>query len=154
MDLGVEGLRVLVTAGAGGIGLEIARSFVREGARVHVCDVDDAALASLAASDPGVTRSRADVADRTDVTRLFEEALHALGGLDVLVNNAGIAGPTARVDEVDPEDWDRALQVNITGPCNCARLAERPFTVLKCGQARARVRCGQGNSMEPIVGKY
>ncbi len=105
MDLGVEGLRVLVTAGAGGIGLEIARSFVREGARVHVCDVDDAALASLAASDPGVTRSRADLADRTDVTRLFEEALHALGGLDVLVNNAGIAGPTARVDEADPEDW-------------------------------------------------
>ncbi len=125
MDLGIEGLRVLVTAGAGGIGLEIARSFVREGARVHVCDVDDAALASLAATDPDVTRSRTDVANREDVTRLFEEALHALGGLDVLVNNAGIAGPTARVDEVDPEDWERTLQVNITGHFNCVRLAVR-----------------------------
>jgi NAD(P)-dependent dehydrogenase (short-subunit alcohol dehydrogenase family) len=125
MDLGIQGLRVLVTAGAGGIGLETARSFVREGAKVHICDVDDAALASLATSDPDVTRSRTDVADRADVARLFEEALHALGGLDVLVNNAGIAGPTARVDEVDPEDWDRTLQVNITGHFNCARLAVR-----------------------------
>jgi NAD(P)-dependent dehydrogenase (short-subunit alcohol dehydrogenase family) len=123
MDLGIQGLRILVTAGAGGIGLEIARSFVHEGARVHVCDVDDAALASLATSDPDVTRSRADVANRSDVARLFDEALHALGGLDVLVNNAGIAGPTARVDEVDPEDWDRTLAVNITGQFNCARLA-------------------------------
>jgi NAD(P)-dependent dehydrogenase (short-subunit alcohol dehydrogenase family) len=125
MDLGIQGLRVLVTAGAGGIGLEIARSFIREGAKVHICDVDDAALASLATSDPDVTCSRTDVANRADVTRLFEEALHAFGGLDVLVNNAGIAGPTARVDEVDPEDWDRTLQVNITGHFNCARLAVR-----------------------------
>jgi NAD(P)-dependent dehydrogenase (short-subunit alcohol dehydrogenase family) len=125
MDLGIQGLRVLVTAGAGGIGLEIARSFVREGAKVHICDLDDAALASLATSDADVTRSRTDVANREDVTRLFEEALHALGGLDVLVNNAGIAGPTARVDEVDPKDWDRTLQVNITGHFNCARLAVR-----------------------------
>jgi NAD(P)-dependent dehydrogenase (short-subunit alcohol dehydrogenase family) len=125
MDLAVQGLRVLVTAGAGGIGLEIARSFVREGTKVHICDVDDAALASLATSDPEVTQSRTDVADRAAVTRLFEEAFLALGGLDVLVNNAGIAGPTARVDEVDPEDWDRTLQVNITGQFNCARLAVR-----------------------------
>ena len=124
MDLGIQGLRVLVTAGAGGIGLEIARSFVREGARVHTCDVDDAALAS-GDKRSGVTWSRTDVGNRTDVTRLFEEALHALGGLDVLVNNAGIAGPTAQVDEVDPEDWDRTLQVNITGQFNCARLAVR-----------------------------
>ena len=125
MDMGIQGLRVLVTAGAAGIGLEIARSFVREGAKVHVCDVDDAALASLATSDPDVTRSRADVANRSDVSRLFDEALQALGGLDVLVNNAGIAGPTARVDEVAPEDWDRTLDVNITGQFNCTRLAVR-----------------------------
>ena len=123
MDLSIQGLRVLVTAGANGIGLEIARSFVREGARVHLCDVDEAALGSVAASDPDVTRSRADVANRADVTRLFEEGLHALGGLDVLVNNAGIAGPTARVDEISPEDWDRTLEVNITGQFNCVRLA-------------------------------
>jgi NAD(P)-dependent dehydrogenase (short-subunit alcohol dehydrogenase family) len=125
MDLGIQGLRVLVTAGASGIGLEIARSFIREGARVHLCDVDEGALASLATSDPDATRSLADVANRSDVTRLFDKALRTLGGLDVLVNNAGVAGPTARVDEVDPEDWDRTLQVNITGQFNCVRLAVR-----------------------------
>jgi NAD(P)-dependent dehydrogenase (short-subunit alcohol dehydrogenase family) len=123
MDLGIEGLRVLVTAGANGIGLEIARTFVREGARVHVTDIDRAALDALAASDPAVTRSYGDVADRADVTHFFAEALQALGGLDALVNNAGIAGPTGRVEEINPEDWDRCLEVCLTGQFNLVRLA-------------------------------
>jgi NAD(P)-dependent dehydrogenase (short-subunit alcohol dehydrogenase family) len=63
------------------------------------------------------------VADRADVARFFEEALQALGGLDVLVNNAGIAGPTGRVEEINPEDWDRCLEICLTGQFNCARLA-------------------------------
>jgi NAD(P)-dependent dehydrogenase (short-subunit alcohol dehydrogenase family) len=123
MDLAIAGLRVLVTAGASGIGLEIARAFVREGARVHVSDIDRAALEGLGAGDPAVTHSLGDVANRADVDRFFAEALQALGGLDVLVNNAGIAGPTGRVEEIDPEDWDRCLAVCITGQFNCARLA-------------------------------
>lgn len=123
MDMGLRGARVLVTAGAAGIGLEIARSFIREGAKVHVCDVDGDALAALSASDPAVTASGCDVADRDQVAALFEVALGALGGLDVLVNNAGIAGPTGRVEEINPEDWDRCLQVCLTSQFNCARLA-------------------------------
>lgn len=123
MDLDIKGLRVLVTAGANGIGLEIARAFVREGAKVHVCDVDDAALAALKTSDPALTASRTDVADREQVKRLFDDALAALGGLDVLVNNAGIAGPTGRVEEINPEDWDRCVEVCLTSQFNCARLA-------------------------------
>src|SRR5215203_4914169 len=123
MDLGITGLRVLVTAGASGIGLEVARAFVREGARVHVSDIDRAALDGLAASDPDLTHSYGDVADRANVARFFEETLQALGGLDVLVNNAGIAGPTGRVEDIDPEDWDRCLAVCLTGQFNCARLA-------------------------------
>lgn len=123
MDLGLKGLRVLVTAGAGGIGREVARAFVGEGAKVHVCDVDQKALRALARSDPKITRTRADVADRAQVARLFKDALKALGGLDVLVNNAGIAGPTARVEEMVPEEWDRTIAINITGQFNCARLA-------------------------------
>ena len=123
MDLELVGLRVLVTAGAAGIGLEIARAFRREGARVHVSDVDEAALAALGTSDPEMTCSRGDVASRPDVRRVFDEALAALGGLDVLVNNAGVAGPTGRVEDIDPEDWDRCLDVCITGQFNCTRLA-------------------------------
>lgn len=123
MDLGMKGLRVLVTAAASGIGLEIARAYIGEGAKVHVCDIDEIALAEIAKTDPSIGASRCDVADRDQVAGLFEEALRQLGGLDVLVNNAGIAGPTARIEDMHPEDWDRCLAVCLTSQFNCARLA-------------------------------
>jgi NAD(P)-dependent dehydrogenase (short-subunit alcohol dehydrogenase family) len=125
MDLGIKGLRVIVTAGAAGIGREVARAFLREGALVHICDVDRAALAELATSDPKVKASVCDVADREAATRFIDTAADALGGLDCLINNAGIAGPTGRVDEIPPEEWDRTLAVNITGQFNCVRAAVR-----------------------------
>ena len=111
MDLELKGLRVLVTAGANGIGRAIARRFVSEGATVHTCDVDEIALSELSASDPAVTWTACDVSDRSAVQKLFAEALAKLGGLDVLVNNAGVAGPTAKVEEMNPEDWDRCLEI-------------------------------------------
>ncbi|HUP28786.1 MAG TPA: SDR family oxidoreductase [Usitatibacter sp.] len=123
MDLEIRGLRVMITAGANGIGLEIARAFIREGARVHVCDVDKDALAKLPSSDPEVTSSVCDVSDRDQVSRFFTEGIAKLGGLDCLVNNAGIAGPTGKVDEIDPADWDRCIAIDLTGQFNCARLA-------------------------------
>lgn len=123
MNLAIKDLRVLVTAGANGIGLAIARAFAGEGARVHLCDVDDAGLAALRKSDPALTSSRCDVSDRTAVAAMFDDARAALGGLDVMINNAGIAGPTARVEEMHPEDWDRCVNICLTGQFNCARLA-------------------------------
>lgn len=123
MDLGLQGLRVMVSAGAGGIGLAIARAFVREGARVSVCDVDAPALDALAQSDPALHAVRCDVSQRADVARWFDAALAFLGGLDCLVNNAGIAGPTGKVDAIDPEAWDRCIAVDLTGQFNCVRLA-------------------------------
>ncbi len=123
MDMQLAGARVLVTAGANGIGRAIACAFVAEGARVHVCDVDAAALDALAKSNPTITASICDVSDRDAVSRLFDEAMSELGGLDCFVNNAGIAGPTGRVDEIAPEDWDRCIAVDLTGQFNCARLA-------------------------------
>jgi NAD(P)-dependent dehydrogenase (short-subunit alcohol dehydrogenase family) len=123
MDLDIKGLRVLVTAGAGGIGLAIARAFTAEGARVHVCDVDETALSALASSERAISGTHCDVADRAAVKTLFAEAADSLGGLDVLVNNAGIAGPTAKVEEMNPEDWDRCLEICLTGQFNCTRLA-------------------------------
>ena len=123
MDLGLKGSRVLVTAGANGIGLAIARRFVAEGAKVHTCDVDPTALSALAACDPAITSTLCDVSDRSAVDKLFAEALERLGGLDVLVNNAGIAGPTSRIEEMHPEDWDRCVAICLTGQFNCTRLA-------------------------------
>src|SRR5581483_5688316 len=64
-----------------------------------------------------------DVADRAAVARLMAEALEALGGLDVLVSNAGISGPTAPAESLEPDDWDRVMGVNLTGAFNVTRLA-------------------------------
>jgi NAD(P)-dependent dehydrogenase (short-subunit alcohol dehydrogenase family) len=123
MDLELKGLRVLVTAGGAGIGRRIASAFAGEGAAVHVCDVDRRALDDLARSVPQITHSQSDVSDRGEVARLFDEALARLKGLDVLVNNAGIAGPTGGIEAITPDDWDRCLAINLTGQFNCARLA-------------------------------
>src|SRR3954454_20207028 len=120
MDLSANGKRVLVTAGAAGIGRAIAQTFVDHGARVHVCDVDDAAIKSLPAK---ISRTRADVALLADVERLFVDLAQQLGGLDVLVNNAGIAGPTAKVEDIRPEDWERCIAVDLNGMFYCTRKA-------------------------------
>ena len=123
MDMKLSDLRVVVTAGASGIGLATARAFAREGARVHVCDVDRTALDALARTDATLSRSVCDVADPDAVKRLFETAASTLGGLDALVNNAGIAGPTARCESIALSDWQRTLAVNLTGMFLCTQHA-------------------------------
>src|SRR5690349_2247969 len=120
MNLAATGLRVLVTAGAAGIGRAIAQTFVDNGALVHVCDVDEHALAALPAK---ITKTRTDVANLTDIDRLFEDVARHLGGLDVLVNNAGIAGPTAKVEDIKPQEWDRCLAVDLNGMFYCTHKA-------------------------------
>jgi NAD(P)-dependent dehydrogenase (short-subunit alcohol dehydrogenase family) len=115
--------RVLITAGASGIGREIARAFHANGATVFVCDVDADGLAALEREMPGVRTARCDVGDRADVERMVPAGVAALGGLDVLVNNAGIAGPTTPVDRFDPDAWDAVVRVNLTGTFDVTRLA-------------------------------
>ena len=136
MEYSAKGLRVVVTAGAAGIGRAIARTFAEHGARVHICDVDDAALKESASLLPQVTQTRADVAEVADVERLFREAKQRLGGLDVLVNNAGIAGPTARVEDIRTEDWDRCIAVDLNGMFYCTRQA---MPLIKAGSVRPLV---------------
>jgi len=98
------------------------RALVGDDARVHICDVDTAALED-ARREHGVTASVTDVADVEQVERLFADVRQHLGGLDVLVNNAGIAGPTARVESITPADWRRTIDVNITGQFYCTHFA-------------------------------
>jgi len=118
METSANGLRVLVTAGGAGIGRVIARTFADHGARVHVCDVDEKAL-----KEGNLPYTVADVAKLPDVERLFSDVERKLGGLDVLVNNAGIAGPTAKVEDIRPEDWDRCIAVDLNGMFYCTRKA-------------------------------
>jgi NAD(P)-dependent dehydrogenase (short-subunit alcohol dehydrogenase family) len=117
------GIRVLVTAGAAGIGAAIARGFVEAGAKVLICDVDAAALASFVKSHPGMSATQTDVSDEAAVERLFVEVEARLGGLDVLVNNAGIAGPTGPINQLAVEDIRRTLDVDLMGQFLVARLA-------------------------------
>ena len=119
----LAGKRVVVTAGATGIGRAIAKNFRAAGAVIHVCDVDETALAVLAEAEPEIGTSVADVADEAAVDRLFEAAAAQLGGLDILINNAGIAGPTGLLESLSFADWQRTLAVNIDSQFLCARRA-------------------------------
>jgi NAD(P)-dependent dehydrogenase (short-subunit alcohol dehydrogenase family) len=86
-------------------------------------DVDQAALKAISASDPTIAQSVCDVAAPAAVGRMFDDVTAALGGLDALVNNAGIAGPTAACEDIAPHDWERTLAVNLTGQFLCAQRA-------------------------------
>lgn len=117
------GLRVLVTGGADGIGATIARAFTEAGARVHVCDIDRAALDRLVSRHPGITCSMADVASEREVDLVFDDVRATLGGLDVLVNNAGVAGPTGAIESLEASHWERTVAVNLNSQFLFARRA-------------------------------
>lgn len=119
----LTGKRALITAGASGLGLCMARAFMAAGARVMVCDVSAEALIEAAAQCPGLETALADVSAEGDVAQLFQAVDARLGGLEVLVNNAGVAGPSCGVGAITLADWDRTLAVNLTGQFLCVREA-------------------------------
>ena len=123
LDAGLAGRRVLVTAGAAGIGLAIVERLLVHGAHVFVCDVADPVLDSFAKSNPQAGAIKADVSSEADVDRMFAAVRDKLGGLDALINNAGIAGPTGAVEDVDPAEWRRCIDIDLTGQFLCARRA-------------------------------
>jgi len=113
----------LVTGGAMGIGRAIADRFVAEGWRVHVCDADPDAVRRFLAEVPAGSASVTDVSRVSDVDAMFDEVASRYGQLDVLVNNAGISGPTAPVEDIVPADWDRTVAVDLNGQFYCTRRA-------------------------------
>lgn len=122
---GLNGMRALVTGGGSGIGAAIASTLADRGARVLVADANPE-------TDPDVI---ADVADTHGVDTVFAEVQNRFGGLDLLVNNVGIAGPTAAVEEMDPADFDHCVRVNLGSMFRCARkavplLRERPGSIV------------------------
>lgn len=120
---GLAGLRVAVTAGGGGIGLCIARELARQGARLAICDVDPGALEAAKAELGAEVAMVADVSDEAAVQGFFDAISERLGGLDALVNNAGIAGPTGGVEDIAPGEWRRCIDICLTGQFLCAHFA-------------------------------
>ncbi|AQA18166.1 3-oxoacyl-[acyl-carrier-protein] reductase [Halioglobus japonicus] len=113
----------LVTAGASGIGRAIAECLLADGASVHICDLDEAALAACREELADVTTSCCDVADASQVEGLFADIRQHYDRLDILVNNVGIAGPTAAVEDIAPGDWDRTIAVDLNSAFYVTRLA-------------------------------
>lgn len=105
--------RIIITAAGAGIGREIASRFASEGAQVHVCDIDQTGLDQLAATYPGISATSVDVTDAAAMDTWLDETLSRLGGCDVLVNNAGIAGPTAAVEDLTLDAWRQCLAINL-----------------------------------------
>jgi len=123
MDLGLAKTRVFITAGASGIGRQIVDSFRAEGAMVSTCDVDKDALAELQAAQPDVSAHLCDVSDSQAIQALISAEAEAMGGLDCLVNNAGIAGPTAPIEDVDDAAWRACLDVCLSSQFYCVKAA-------------------------------
>ena len=122
---GLADKRVLITGGAGGIGAATATRFLEEGSRVVVLDRDPEALARLASEMPALSGTIcADVSDPDDIARAFEELNDLFGGLDILINNAGISIRHGFVD-ITPRDWQEVIDVNLNGVFFVAQQAAR-----------------------------
>ena len=119
----VPGQVVLVTAGASGIGRTIAEHFIARDCRVHVCDVCLESADQFLSDNPQASATVTDVGSAEQVERLFEDLKSKYQTLDVLVNNAGIAGPTSAIEDIAPTDWDRTIAVDLNGSFYCTRLA-------------------------------
>jgi NAD(P)-dependent dehydrogenase (short-subunit alcohol dehydrogenase family) len=122
LPIDLSGKRVAITAGANGIGKVIADGFAACGAHVFVCDIDEAALAAC-----GHDGMRVDAGVVAEAEGFIDAAVARLDGLDVLVNNAGIAGPTARVEDVTPEALDATLRIDLASMFHCTRRAVPPL---------------------------
>jgi NAD(P)-dependent dehydrogenase (short-subunit alcohol dehydrogenase family) len=140
--------RVVITAAAGGIGRAIAEAFVHQGARVHVCDVDDAALARIRSECPGVVATHVDLLDGDAIDAWLSAAIADLGGVDVLVNNAGTKGPTAFVEDVTPDEWRDCLSVTLDSHYRTSRLvapvmkAQRSGSIINMSSTAGQVGYG------------
>jgi NAD(P)-dependent dehydrogenase (short-subunit alcohol dehydrogenase family) len=110
-----EEINVVIVAGASGIGREIAQAYLREGANVYVCDISHKLITKFKNEFPEVYIEQTDVSDYKQIKAFFSNVSEQIDHLDVLVNSAGIAGPTALLHEADQELWDQTIDVNIKG---------------------------------------
>ena len=114
---------VLISGGASGIGRKIAGSFLDDGANVHVCDSSASMIDEFLAIHPKATATCADVTSANDVARVFDDFARNYPDLNVRVNNAGVSGPIAHVEDIDPNEWNHCIAVDLNGAFHMTRLA-------------------------------
>lgn len=145
MQISVEGKHVVITAGAGGAGKTIAESFHSEGADVSVCDISVEAIDALAVANPEIYCGRTDVGDACQMDEFLGNAITKFGQIDVLINNAGIAGPTALVEDISIEDWGSVFAANLSSFFYSVRRVvpsmkeRRDGSIINISSASARV---------------
>lgn len=115
----------IVTGGASGIGLDVARRLVAEGARVSIWDLQPEALAAAKAQTGATDVQALDICDADAVTAAMKASVAALGGLDILVASAGITGPNTTVRDYPVDAWRRVVDVNLNGLFYCNQAAIR-----------------------------
>lgn len=116
-------LNVVVTAGASGIGRVIAKTYLELGCTVFVCDISDKFIAEFKTEFPSIYIEKTDVSDYKQVKHFFENIKKQVGCIDVLINSAGIAGPTALLENVLPDEWKKTIDININGMFYCLKEA-------------------------------
>jgi NAD(P)-dependent dehydrogenase (short-subunit alcohol dehydrogenase family) len=114
---------ILISGGASGIGRKIAETFLADGAKVHVCDSSPAMVTEFTDQNPTATVTLADITQPAEVNRVFDDFLSHHPELNVLVNNAGVSGPIAHVEDIDPDDWDHCIAVDLNGTFYMTRRA-------------------------------
>ena len=114
---------IVITAGASGIGADMAKSLSKAGAAVIIGDKDEIALKRLEKEGSDILAIQADVSNESDVAMLFETVKSRFGKIDALINNAGIPGPSVKLEGIDLKDWEEAIKVNLTGTFLCSKSA-------------------------------
>jgi NAD(P)-dependent dehydrogenase (short-subunit alcohol dehydrogenase family) len=153
MTLALEGRAAIVTGASQGLGLAIARAFVEAGADVVMCARETAPLAraraevAAAAPDQRVLALPADVSDRLDAARIAREALAAFPHLQILVNNAGVYGPMGAAEDVDWDEWVRAVEINLFGSILMCRALVPHFKAAGYGKI---VQLSGGGATNPL----
>ena len=157
MTVDLSGRVAVITGGGSGIGRTLARRFAASGARVFLAGRREQGLKETAAVIRAAGQAAewvgTDVSKPAEVDRLFERAVAAYGGIDILLNNAGIAGPTAPLTDVSLDEWNEVLAINLTGVFLCSKAAI-PLMRRRGGGRIINIGSGSGKRPLPLRTPY
>ena len=119
----IKGLKIVITAGASGIGSEIAQVLSQADAKVIICDKDQETLDQFSKNNPEIISLKADVSNEEEVLSAFNAVKDQFGEINALINNAGIAGPYSKLEDTNFNDWQNTLNVNLNGTFLSAKSA-------------------------------